>query len=167
MLSVAREHRIFIVALDHLFLAPVIEPSVVVQRHHTRHGEFGVLGKQQIGSQFEVRRGVELEIFLNVVAAVNALNNVRLRLKSLGAVQEQVKNFCTDLSFPGLKIGGFRPQESHALRRFFLRLLDEGIEAAERRPFPFQILAGVNPGQHSGHGIFAVCLGRSSQSVGR
>src|SRR6185295_993662 len=68
-----------IVLLDQLFLAPEIEPAVIVEGDDAGRGEAGALRYEYEGGHADVGRRVELDALLDVVAAVHALEGLRPR----------------------------------------------------------------------------------------
>jgi hypothetical protein len=101
-----------------------------MQRHNGGHGKLGALGNQKIRRYFDIRGGVKLDVFQNVIAFVNSFENPGHWVARRGSIQEQIENFRPSLGLPGFKVFGADAQVSEAREGLFLHLLDEGVETA-------------------------------------
>jgi len=89
---VGGQGRVVVAEVDHLLLAEQEQATVRVQIDNRRGGPLEQLGDQDVGRHAGVGRGGEDELFAEVVAPVDALQDLRPGIDLLGPVEEQFKD---------------------------------------------------------------------------
>ncbi len=105
-----------------------------MQQHHGRRGLRKPLGNQDRRRHAEPRRGVEANLFADIVAAIFARYDLCLRINFLGRIVQQFEHFCPRRGFPRHQVTMLVVQERQ--RHFALRFefLNEDIERPRVRP---------------------------------
>ena len=133
------------VGLDQLLLAPEVEPAVVVQGDDGRRAAVRLLGHEHVGRHADVGRGVEEDLLPDVVAAVDALDDLGARVAAAAGRSAAAPAACrAPWRFHAAQVGELVVQEGEREVALDGLALDEGEQRADvgARSGPDEALAG-------------------------
>jgi hypothetical protein len=127
------QERVFGLTGDDLLFSPEIKSVMAVVHHDSRRGQLRPFRHEHVRCDTHVWRGLKRQVLVDVVAPVNAPNQLCLGGDARRCVQEQLEDFCPRCGLPVSKTLELRTQIRELEWRAIRLRLDERVEVPNMR----------------------------------